>query len=147
MYNSLGCTYKTSSFMVVAWGQYRINLVAKVAYATGPTLSRAPRFWGFFLFYFCLSIFFACRFFPQGPPPLCYRPRTSLPPRFQGPRAPYAFGGVSFLLFVEHLFFFFFVFFFVDLFPRAPPPVCYRPRTSLIWHCLGDIPESFRYWL
>ena len=51
--------------------QCRINLAAKVAYAMGPALSRAPRsLWGlsflflaedlffFFFFFFCLSIFF-----------------------------------------------------------------------------------------
>ena len=70
---------------------------------------RAPRFEGappvfFFSFFFFLLV----DFFPRAPPPVCHRPRTSLTPRFQGPRAPYAFGGVSFLLSVEDLFFFFF---------------------------------------
>ena len=55
-------------------GQCRINLVTKVAYATGPALSRAPRslcLRGVFLFICLLKnfgfCFFACRFFPQGP--------------------------------------------------------------------------------
>ena len=38
---------------------YRINLVAKVAYATGPALSRAPRF----LFFFAWLV----DFFPRAP--------------------------------------------------------------------------------
>ena len=94
----------------------------------------------FFVCVFCvcfLCVFFLLvDFFPRAPPPVCHRPRTSLTPRFQGPSAPYAFGGVSFLLSVEDLFIFLFIFFGVDFFPRAPPPVCYRPRTSLIRPCL-----------
>ena len=41
-------------------------------------------------------------------------------PRFQGPRAPYALGGLSFLFLVEGFFFvFLFVCLLVDFFPRA----------------------------
>ena len=55
--------------------QCRINLAAKVAYAMGPALSRAPRsLWGSFFpfscwrpfFFFFFFFFLACRFFPQG---------------------------------------------------------------------------------
>ena len=68
-----------------------LNLVAKVAYATGPALSRAPRSYAlggvsFLLFvedpFFCLSNFF------PGPRPLymLYRPRTSLIRHWSPPR-------------------------------------------------------------
>ena len=80
-------------------------------------------------FCFCLLL---VDFSPRAPPPVCHRPRTSLTPRFQGPRTPYAFGGVSILLSVEDPFFFFFA---CRFFPRAPPPVCCRSRTSLIRPC------------
>ena len=51
-------------------------------------------------------------------------PRTSLTPRFQGPRAPYAFGGVSFLLSVEDLFFSFFLFLLACRFSPPGPASC-----------------------
>ena len=64
--------------------------------------------------------------------------------RFQGPRAPYALGVFLFFCLLKT---FFCCFFACRFFPRAPPPVCYRPRTSykpaLTWmHGWAPLPRA-----
>ena len=104
---------------------------------------RAPRFQGappvFFLFCFFLLV----DFFHRALPPVCHRPRTSLTPHFQWPRAPYAFGVFLFFCLLKTFFFFLLVAspVFVDVIHYDPRAVAHYHRA--LW---TQCPDQNGHW-